>query len=508
MAKTKKSAESKWNSESCSIWYGPALDAFWPLSATAAPFLLLALGPFYTKKPEEAFRRLREALAQSGAAAARAAGPASQERLKELASQIGESVDPGYYQRHFTSDKYRKTDTYKKKPGLAAETRPSPAETEYYEALLAWLYQWEPAALGDAERKLQQQLRSRAAAAGTGPARRAAKGLSVLFRQLSAKAAGLPLEEEGPLPRGPQVYPWPERQDSEAAAYLDLAESYFPESLFYLEGLLALRHQGNRYAIRELKAIRRTGRRFRRSDGGWAEFPAEDALPGGPEETPGEVSETGEAGSHPGDPLPQRLAYLRAHWAAQEPEALRNELRVLTELPSLDAGLLLYRAMRDASIDTRPCAEFLRQNSPWQGTAECYDMMLEAELPLSPEELRAGAQLGSLPCLRRLFQGRDPALPRLLSQALLRPGWELPGLEALVSLYRSLDDRQGHAAPLWGLHDALTEQLESFYRWEETLTVAERRARKDEIRQAEDALEQMQSDVEEMLRTLHPPGDA
>ena len=507
MAKTKKSAESKWNSESCSIWYGPALDAFWPLSATAAPFLLLALGPFYTRKPEEAFLRLREALAQSGAAAASAAGPASQERLKELAAQIGESVDPGYYQRRCTSDKYRKTDTYKKKPGLAAETRPSPAETEYYEALLAWLYQWEPAALGDAERKLQQQLRSRAAVAGTGPARRAAKGLSALFRQLSAKAAGLPLEES-PLPRGPQVYPWPERQESEAAAYLDLAESYFPESLFYLEGLLALRHQGNRYAIRELKAIRRTGRRFRRSDGGWAEFPADDTLPGGPEEAPGAASETGEAGSRPGDPLPQRLAYLRAHWAAQEPEALRNELRELTELPSLDAGLLLYRAMRDAGIDTRPCAEFLRQNSPWQGTAECYDMMLEAELPLCLEELRAGAQLGSLPCLRQLFQERDPALPQLLSRALLRPGWKLPGLETLVALYRNLDDRSGHDTALWSLHDALTEQLESFYRWEETLTVAERRARKDEIRRTEDTLEQMQSDVEGMLRAPQGPSGA
>ena len=494
-----QSAASKWSSVSCSAWFGPVLDAFWPTTVTAAPFLLLVLGPFYTKKPEDAFRRLLEALEGSGEAAARAAGQTSMERLKELASQIGGSMDPGYYQRRFSSDKYRKTDTYQKKPERVAETRISPVETQYCEALLAWLYQWEPKALSAAEQKLQRQLEGRVAtAAGASPARRAAEALSVFLRQLSSQAAGLVQEKGSTLPAGGvPVYPWPERRESEAAAYLDLAESYSRESVFYLEGLRILRRQGNRYAIGEMEAIYRVGRCFRCCDGSFFEIPADDAqaaalrqeLQDGREEA-GEEQDA--AGSRCGDPLPERLGYLKE----------------LTQLPSLDAGMLLWRVLRQAGLDMKPCAEFLMQNCCWQGTADCYDMMLLAGLSLSPQEIRRGGGLGSIGCLRQLFAEGDPALPRLLRQALLRPNWSLYALEELVSLYRSLDDRQSHAAPLWELHDALTEQLESFYRWEETLTVAERRARKDEIRQAEDALEQMQSDVEEMLRTLHSPGSA
>ena len=510
-----QSNASKWSSVSCSAWFGPVLDAFWPTTVTAAPFLLLVVGPFYTKKPEDAFRRLREALEESGEAAAKAAGPTSLERLKELSSQIGEIVDPGYYQRRFSSDKYRKTDTYQKKPERVAETRISPVETQYCEALLAWLYQFEPKALSAAEQKLQRQLEGRVAtAAGASPARRAAEALAVFLRQLSSQAAGLVQEKGSPLPPGGvPVYPWPERRESEAAAYLDLVESYSGESVFYLEGLRILRRQGNRYAIGEMEAIYRVGRCFRCCDGSFFEIPADDAqaavlrqeLRDGREDA-GEEPDA--AGSRCGDPLPERLRYLKEHRQELPQEELLEELQELTQLPSLDAGMLLWRVLRQAGLDMKPCAEFLMQNCCWQGTADCYDMMLLAGLSLSPQEIRRGGGLGSIGCLRQLFAEGDPALPRLLSQALLRPDWNLYALEELVSLYRSLDDRQGHATPLWELHDALTEQLENFYRWEETLTVAERRARKDDIRQAEDALEQMQSDVEEMLRTLHFPGNA
>ena len=482
------------------FWYSPALNAFFDLNSADYKLLLLFLGIYGTEDPAKAAATVERALRDPLLAEAARRYPARASLAKRRLTQLTyELLDGGYALFPGGEARFKKNETYGKNARLA---RKLPWQAvPYYTEVLAWLFAEDRALLAKVLGKLRVELARFHPALPELPeedsvpalAQAAAETLYPLLRLLAYRAAGpraaCPLLAEAPPRTG---------SSREAACYLQLLDSCPSDTFSFYEGLSALAQQGNPYALRELAAICRSGRRFSLYGGGQVTIAPD---PGYAARLAQEARTAPSPSQDPdARPIPLHPLY-RPFSREEQPEP--EDLAALADRGSLEAAWLL--AQRETDPAARAALlQALRASPLWSNALKDYTLTETGSL--TP---RAEGDL--LPLLLLFAQPEDAPLLRRLGPA-LRTACRAQDLLALADCYArlwpdwSLARKRAHKAPLCLLLPALLEaqqQLQQeqlrFHVLEGRLAPEEARARRKALRELEDRLLDAQFQVRAFL---------